>query len=302
MDSNRDGGRLGPGVVALLLLLAMIWGANMAAVKVASRDMSPLFMAGLRSTVAGLCLLVWMRLKGMTIFPDLAMVGHGLVVGLAFGAEFAFIYVGLNHTLASHTVVLVYTAPFFVALGAHWWLPGDRLDLTKLGGLVLAFSGVATLLAGGSDPLAGGSLTGDMMALIAGVLWAATTLYIKGFMAGRASAVHILFYQLLFSAPLLFLCSLVWEDQAWRGGGWTLAANLFFQCVVVAFLSYLAWFRLVNRYPVSLLHGFTFFTPVFGVFLSGVLLLGEPLTLRLSLCLGLVSLGMVLLNRQPRAA
>lgn len=291
-------GQLGWKSIALLLLLALIWGGNMAAIKFASRDLAPLFMAGLRSVVASLCLLIWMKSQGMALFPSQALAGHGLAVGLLFGGEFAMIYVGLGYTLASHTVVLVYTAPFFVALGAHWWLPGDRLGAAKLAGLAVAFAGVAFLFLGNPGSLIGGGLLGDAMSLAAGLLWAATTLYIKRFLVGRVTAVHTLFYQLAFSAPFLLLLSLAYEDKVVLGGDWTTVANLFYQCIIVAFLSFLAWFRMVDRYPVSVLHGFTFFTPILGVFLSGVILLGEPLTQELVAAMALVSLGMALVNRQ----
>ncbi len=74
---------------------------------------------------------------------------------------------------------------------------------------------------------------------------------------------------------------------------------MIYQSIFVAFLSYLVWFELIHRYPVSLLHAFTFFTPVFGTFISGVLILGEAVTASLVLALSLVSMGMVLVNRQP---
>jgi len=63
--------------------------------------------------------------------------------------------------------------------------------------------------------------------------------------------------------------------------------------------SNLAWFVLVSRYPVSLLHAFSFFTPVFGVIFSGVLILGETISPNLILALIMVSLGMVLVNYKP---
>jgi MFS family permease len=75
--------------------------------------------------------------------------------------------------------------------------------------------------------------------------------------------------------------------------------SLFYQCVIVAFLSYLAWFVLVSRHPVSLLHAFSFFTPVFGVIISGVLILGEAIGPNLIAALMMVSAGMVLVNYRP---
>jgi len=72
---------------------------------------------------------------------------------------------------------------------------------------------------------------------------------------------------------------------------------LAYQCIIVAFLSYLVWFELVHRYAVSLLHAFSFFTPVLGVLISGVIILGEPLHASVVVALVLVSLGMVIVNR-----
>ncbi|MBW1852781.1 MAG: EamA family transporter, partial [Deltaproteobacteria bacterium] len=47
--------------IAVLLVLALIWGAGMAIIKIGSRELAPLFMAGLRSLVAGFCLFIWMK-------------------------------------------------------------------------------------------------------------------------------------------------------------------------------------------------------------------------------------------------
>ncbi len=54
---------------------------------------------------------------------------------------------------------------------------------------------------------------------------------------------------------------------------------LFYQSVIVAFASYLAWFKLIHIYPVAQLV-FTFLTPIFGVFAS-VIFMKEQLTLGL---------------------
>jgi len=80
---------------------------------------------------------------------------------------------------------------------------------------------------------------------------------------------------------------------------WTGAFSVFYQCIIVAFLSYLVWFELISRYPVSLLHAFTFFTPVLGVLISGVIIMGEPISSNLVAALIMVCLGMVLVNYRP---
>ncbi len=256
-------------------------------------------MAGLRSLVASGCLYIWMRVKGITIFPSQRILLHGMMVGLLFGLEFALLYAGIQYTLASRMYVLLYTAPFFVALGAHLFLQGDRLNPWKAGGLILAFAGVVALFSKDLGSLSFSALPGDLMALAAGIVWAATTLYLKRYLAYRTVPLQTLFYQVFFSAPPLLLISFLLEDPTFSNISLFGGFSLFYQCIIVAFLSYLVWFELIHRYPVSLLHAFSFFTPVFGVLLSGALILGEIIDTNLIVALILVSTGMVLVNRQP---
>jgi drug/metabolite transporter (DMT)-like permease len=140
---------------------------------------------------------------------------------------------------------------------------------------------------------------GDLMALAAGAMWAATTVYLKRYLAHRTVPLQTLFYQVLFSAPLLFCMSVALEDQIVSGFSTVTAFSVFYQCIIVAFLSYLVWFELIHRYQVSLLHAFTFLTPLLGVFISGLLIMNEVITTNLIGALILVSLGIVLVNRQP---
>jgi len=290
--------------MAILLILATIWGGNMAAIKIAARELPPLFMAGFRSLIASGCLFIWLQAKGKTLFPTRAILFHGIVLGLFFGGEFALIYVGLGYTLASRTYVLLYLAPFFVALEAHLFLKGDRLNRWKIAGLILAFAGVTSLFIQEMGSFSVSTLPGDLMAIGAGLLWGSTTVYLKRFLAEQTEPLQTLFYQVLFSTPPLLLMSVFFENPIvplpWSLS-WATILALFYQCIIVAFLSYLVWFVLIHRYPVSLLHAFSFFTPVFGVFLSGALILGEGIGLNLILALILVSLGMVLVNRQPKS-
>jgi drug/metabolite transporter (DMT)-like permease len=137
------------------------------------------------------------------------------------------------------------------------------------------------------------------MVLLAGVLWASTTVYIKKYLAHQGSPLQTLFYQVFFSAPLLFVMSIAFEDQIVSGFSLVTGFSIFYQCIIVAFLSYLVWFELIHRYPVSLLHAFSFFTPILGVFLSGIIIMGEVITPNLVAALVMVSIGMVLINHRP---
>jgi drug/metabolite transporter (DMT)-like permease len=165
--------------------------------------------------------------------------------------------------------------------------------------LIIAFSGVTVLFVKGFGSLSVRTLPGDLMALVAAMLWGATTLYIKRFLVHRTVPLQTMFYQLFFSIPVLLGLSLLLERPVVSGFSLLTAVSLFYQCIVVAAASFILWFELIHRYPVSLLHAFTFFVPVFGVFLSGGLMLGEAITVRLITALCLVSAGMILVNYRP---
>jgi len=287
--------------IAVLLFLAMIWGANMAIIKIGARELAPLFMAGLRSLVASLCIYIWMKAKGITVFPSKNILLHGIVIGLLFGFEFSLIYVGLGYTLASRAYILLYTAPFFVALEAHFFLKGDRLNLWKAAGLIMAFAGIVTLFMRDLGSFSLSALPGDLMILASGAAWGSTTVYLKKYLSSQTVPLQTLFYQVFFSAPLLFLMSIIVEDPILSGFSLITGFSVFYQSIIVAFLSYLIWFELIHHYPVSLLHAFSFFTPVFGVFISGVLILGEGISPSLIVALTFVTLGMVLVNHRPMA-
>ncbi|MGD8962302.1 MAG: DMT family transporter [Desulfobacterales bacterium] len=108
---------------------------------------------------------------------------------------------------------------------------------------------------------------------------------------------HTLFYQTLFSIPILFLLSYLYQETPIRYLNGLIWVSLAYQGNLVAFISYLVWFFLVHSYAVSRLSAFTFLTPVFAT-LAGVLLLGEPLTLRIIISLTLVSIGIYIVNRK----
>lgn len=281
--------------IAMVVSLCFLWGLAQISIKVANRGVSPIFQAALRSVVAALLVAFWARVRRMPLVHRDRTLLHGLAIGLLFGTEFMFIYVGLNYTTASHAVIFLYTAPFFVALGAHWLLPHEPLTGRKLGGLVLAFAGIILTLWDSLGRPTRIQLEGDLMSIAAAFLWAATSLYLKAVVRTRMTPSQMLFYQLGFSAVPLSLMSLLFEPQWIQDLSPLVIGALAYQGIVVAFASYLVWFWMIQVYPVSNLSGFTFFTPIFGVLLGG-LLLHEPLTAKLLTGGGLVAGGMVLVN------
>ncbi len=296
---NKD--YLDAKAVLIVLMMTLLWGFNYPAIKYSTQGVSPVFASTLRSIIASICGLIYCLKKEEKLFHKDVMLLHGIVVGLLFGAEFACIYFGLLYTDAARSVLFVYLSPFVVAAGAHIFLKGDRLTFLKTLGLILAFMGIFVVFGGRPKTAKATMLLGDLLQITAAVLWGATTLYIKKFMANRVEPIHTFLYQLFFSIPVLLMVSIALEPTwVYKINGYIIA-SLFYQSVIVAFISYFLWFKLIHEYSVSRLSAFTFFTPIFGV-LFGVLILHEELTVSLMIGLPLVSMGIFLVNWRRRAA
>ncbi|WP_313412472.1 DMT family transporter, partial [Rhodospirillum rubrum] len=260
--------------MSLLVVLCASWGVQQVAIKVASAGISPMFQAGLRSAGALGLLWAWSAARGVPILARDGSLGLGLVIGLLFGGEILFIYWGLSYTTAARSVLFLYTAPFFVALGAHVFLPGERLRRTDILGLACAFAGVLAVVADGLTLPDRRAMIGDAMVLLAAILWAATTVVIKASPLAGLSANKTLVYQLGVSAVLLLGLSAGLGEAGLFDPTPRVLAAMAYQTIGVAFASYLVWFWMITRYPASKLSAFSFLTPVFGV-LAGAVMLGE---------------------------
>ena len=289
------GGRLDARATILLTLLCSIWGFNAVAIKISNEGIAPLFGAGLRSVIAAVCLIIWMRRKRLELFPGRLF--DGVIIGFLFGADFGLLYMALLYTTASSAWILLFTTPFFHALGAHFFLSGDRLSWNKAVGMALSFAGILILLSTHLGLPSKPQIIGDLLAIGAALTWAMTTVYIKRRLVTAISPYHTLFYQVLFSIPVLFLFSYIFQETPISHVDWLILLSVAYQGIVVAFFSYLGWFFLVHSYAVSRLSSFSFLTPVFAT-LAGVGLLNEPLTLRLIVSLILVSIGIYVVNRK----
>jgi len=290
---------LDPKAIITITLLTALWGFNYTAIKVTNEGIAPVFASTLRSLIASICGVIYCLRKGEKLFHRDIMLFHGFMVGLLFGLEFACMYFGMLHTDAARSVVFVYTAPFVVAIGAHLFLRGDRLNFQKVLGLILAFIGVYAVFQGRPQTAKATMLLGDVLQIMAAILWGATTVYIKKFMAEKVHPINTFLYQLIFSTPVLLIVSLLLEKEWIYRIDFPIIVFMFYQSVIVAFMSYFIWFKLIHAYSVSRLSAFTFFTPIFGVLFS-ILFLHEEFTASLTVGLPLVCLGIFLVNWRRR--
>ena len=282
--------------IAILLILCTSWGVQQVAIKLVAADVSPVMQSAIRSIGATVVVGLWAVIRGETLLARDGTLWWGIVAGLLFAFEFLLVYWGLEFTLASRAVIFLYLAPFVVAIGTHYFVPGERLGAAQLVGLGVAFIGIIVAFGESLTLSSSRLLIGDSMLALAAVFWGATTVVIKAGPLAQVSASKTLLYQLAVSAVVLPVGSVVLGEPGIVNVSALAIASLSFQTLWIASVTFLAWFWLIRHYPGPKLASFTFLTPLFGVF-AGWLVLDEPLTIALLLALMMVAVGVYLVNR-----
>ncbi|MGC2780385.1 MAG: DMT family transporter [Bradyrhizobium sp.] len=289
---------LGPGAIAIIVVLCVSWAFNQIAVKLTLPEIPPMLQATLRSVGALPVLLIVGWARGAKMFERDGTLIPGLVAGAMFGVEFVLIYGGLLLTSASRAVVFLYTAPFFVALGSYRFL-GERLGTTQWTGLALSFAGVALAIGVPQANVDGRVLLGDLMVVGGGLLWGATTVMAKGTRLRFAPPEKALAYQVAMSIPILGAAALFAGERLIQVPSPFVLSLMAYQSIWVVGTTFTIWFALIKAYSASKLSAFTFITPLFGV-VASYFILHDALTLAFGFAAVLVIIGLFLVNRPNR--
>ncbi|MGA3042506.1 MAG: DMT family transporter [Bryobacteraceae bacterium] len=270
---------------ALIFLMVAFWSGNYIAGKIALRELSPLFLAGLRIGLAGVAMLplyAWERLKqGVGKSADTARrsacaTWQLLVLGL-FGVTLnqVFFVVGLSRTSVAHAAILIGLTPIQVLIIAR--LRGqERITARKAVGMAIALAGVAVLKALDPPGGAGATWAGDLIVLLAGLAFALFTVFGKEVTA-QYSTITMNTYAYVGGAVALLPLTL-WEAARQplahiSTGAWLAAV---YMALFPSVAAYLIYYHALAHMTASRVSAFSYLQPVFAS-IMGVVILGESL-------------------------
>ena len=263
---------------ALLLVLALIWGAAFFFIHVAVAHVAPLTYVWLRLTIAAAGLLAWMRFKGEKLSLPLPVWGAMLVLALLNNViPFALFGWAQQHIASGLASILNATTPIWGVVVAHIATSDERMTPAKLIGVVIGFVGVATMI--GPDLLASGdSLLPQLACIAASLCYALAGVWARRFKPMGLKPLKVATAQLLVGALIMTPVSLT-VSQPWIGGPPSLAALGAIAVLALACtaLGYVLYFRLIDSAGATNATLVTLLVPPFAILL-GALFLGEVLT------------------------
>jgi drug/metabolite transporter (DMT)-like permease len=279
-----------------LLVAVLLLGTNPVAVKYAVSAFAPLPFVALRFTIAGLLLLIVVRVLGSGGGVErkdlLAMVGVG---ALGVGMTNMLFTSGVDLTNASDTALLYAVVPVWgMILGFVLGL--ERPTLRGILGVGIAFLGIVVVVYGGLGG-SGSSLEGNLLVLAATVCWGSYTVLSLPLLK-KYSPLVVAAYTMLFgglAAVPFALPGLLGADwEAMGAGVWAAVA---YSTVLVAAFGFFAWQRGASLLGANKVLVYQYLITFVGV-ASGMVLLGEGLGVEKIIGGAVILSGVYLARRQ----
>lgn len=228
---------------AFLIISSFLWGTSFVASKIGVGEVDPFLFALLRWLIAAPVLLLVAYLFtdfDLSIFKDkiLWLIGLLNAVGLFLQNE------GMTSTTATNAVLLVDINVVFVAILASLILKESITKFTILG-LLIGLLGVFIVSTGGDlGKMTDGSLTGNLLVLAAGIVWAFYIVYQKMAVNKHPDVLmmtsSVVVTTLIASIPIALIFT---ESYALPTNGLMAAMYVALICTGGAFMLYIAGLR-----------------------------------------------------------
>lgn len=282
--------------IAAALLVALCWGGNFSASKIAMYDFPPFMTVGLRFAMLSVLLApIALMKRPYPKFRDMLFISMTLIV-----LHFAMIFLAMNMglTITSVIVATQLGVPFSCCVSAM--LFNDNLGPWRSFGMLVAFMGVLMVAL---TPNASDHWTAFMLATFGAFSWASANIYLKRL--PPTPIVSLLFWPGLISLPILGAMSLLFESnhlEVLQAAHWTSWGGIAYSMVFSSLVGYGLWNWLITKYPLSQVVPYSLCVPVAGI-AGGVLIFGEPLTMQIILGASLTVVGVgIIALRRPKLA
>jgi len=281
--------------ILLAISVPLIWGLGLAFAKAAVDQFPPILLMALRFTVTALAM-VWFVRPPWPLLPRIC-----LIAVISATVQYSLTFTGLRGLDASTAALVIQLEVPFATLLAALFLR-EHLGLRRIGGMLLAFTGVV-LIAG--EPKLQQDLQPFFLVMGGAFTWALGQVMIRAL--GVVGGFTLISWVAVFAAPQLFIASWLFEaDQAAAiaSADWVVWGTVVYLGLVMTALGYGIWYHLLGRYEVGLVAPYLLLLP-FVTVLAGVLLLGETLSLLVVAGGALIVAGVAIITlerRQPAAA
>ena len=283
----------------LLIVLSIIWGGAFFFGKVAVAELPPFSIVLGRVGIAAIILNLIVRITGHRMPRSLKIWREFMVMGaLNNMIPFSLIFWGQIHIASGLAAILNATTPLWTVILAHFMTRDERLNTSRLTGVVLGICGVIIII--GPDALKGfGSNVVAQLAVIgATISYALAGIFGKRF---RDIPPIVTATGQLTCSTLLIIPVAIWVDKPWLISmpGFLTFGSIFALALVCTALAYIIYFRILASAGATNILLVTFLIPV-SALLLGAIILGERLEIRHFMGMVIIVFGLVAIDGRAK--
>ena len=282
---------------AILVTLALIWGGAFFFIGVAGRHIQPLTYVWLRLTIAAAAMWLFLKVRGEPLGLPRQVWGSILLLALLNNAlPFTLFGWGQTHIASGLAAILNATTPIWGVIVAHFLTHDERMSPRKIGGVLLGFAGVATMIGPTLLSSLGTSALAQFACVTAALSYALAAVWTRRFKRLGLSPMSVTTGQLTAGAAMT-LPLMLFVDQPWTHPfppltAWGAIVALALLCTAFAYILY---FRLIETSGATNALLVTLLVPPVAILLGG-LFLGETLAPQDFIGLGLIALGLAAID------
>lgn len=279
------------------LLAVIFWGVSFIATKTALNELTPVMIIILR-LLLGILILIILALYTKRDF-SIRLKQHAFIFLLAAIAVFhLWIQVtGLQYTSAANTGWIIGTTPVFIAIMGMIFFK-EKMTLTQLVGIIIAFSGLFFLISEGDLTSIGFiSNKGDFLVLASAFTWGAYSIVNKKISLTYPPLMTILYLFIMMAIILLPVTAN--SETLFRLKHLSMLSwiCILFLGIFCSGISYVLWAQSLKDMDSSKVGAFLYIEPFVTVF-SAWIFLNENITLLMILSGIIIISGVIIVNRK----
>ncbi len=250
------------GTDGLLVVMTLIWGVNYIVIKAAFEVLTPLSFNAVRFLLAAVAVAGFAWATGARR-PSARQLVRLSLLGVMCNTVYQLCYIeGMALTRAGNAALIMAAVPVLTAVTSHL-IGHERLRWRDGAGLALSTAGIGVLVAGSGAAVGlRGPLGGDLLMILAVVLWTAYTILAKPLVDALGPTVTTAWTMGLGAIPLLVICAPAALAQRWSAVTPAAWLGTVFSSLGALVVAYLIWNRGVARLGATRTAFYSNFTPV----------------------------------------
>ena len=296
VSAERQSQRFDVRVVLAVLAIYVLWGTTFLAIRIAVREVPPLFAAGSRMLLAGAILFGWTRLRGAAQ-PTKAQWRSLAIIGiLMFFVDYGPLFWAEKYVPSGIAAVLVAIVPLMTIAFEMFVFRMQTFRWSLMGAVLLGFCGVGVLLL--PDPHQQLPVLPCVAILVGTAGWCLGTVLSRRFELPKSRAVTSGAAMMIGGAALLVFSPILGEHPSTHISRAAVLA-LAYLVTCGSILAFTAYVWLLGRMPASKVASYAYVNPIVAVAL-GYFAAGETITAHSIAGAALILVSVFLILRKDR--